>query len=166
MNSGEGELHRFGTDFAVKMSLRNKMGRSRSDGHIRLDRRRVATGTDVIKSLLKSEREAMEAEPRLTTDGKSMSSQKRTLSWITHPILMIYAVTADDPKTPDDSDFASVETGLTRIAVAIAFPKMTPEQVKDAMHASKTYQVNQVYWRAYNGFVDDQGDDEVDEDGL
>lgn len=166
VNSGEGELHRFGTDFAVKMSIRNKMGRNRSDGHIRLDRRRVATGTDVIKSLLKSEREAMEAEPRFTSDGKSKSSQKRTLSWITHPILMIYAVTADDPKTPDDSDFASVETGLTRIAVAIAFPKMTPEQVKNAMHASKTYQVNQVYWRAYNGFVDDQGDDEVDEDGL
>lgn len=166
VNSGEGELHRFGTDFAVRMSRRNKMGRSRSDGHIRLDRRRVATGTDVIKSLLESEREEMEAEPRFTTDGRPMSSQKRTLSWITHPILMIYAVTADDPKIPDDSDLAPVETGLTRIAVAIAFPKMTPEEIKDAMEGSKTYQVNQVYWRAYNGFVEDQGDDEVDEDNI
>lgn len=164
VNSGEGKPHKFGKDFEVTMSVRNKMGRSRLDGHIRLDRRRVSSAADVIGSLLTSEREAMEAEPRFTRDGRRMSSQARTLSWIDHPILMIYAVTADEPTAPDSSDLTPVETGLTRIAVAIAFPKMTQEEIEDATRDSKTYQVNQVYWRAYNGFVEDQGDDDVDED--
>lgn len=164
VSSGEGKPHKFGNDFEVTMSVRNNMGRSRIDGHIRLDRRRVATPGDVIGSLLPPEREAMEKEPRYTSGGKPMSSQKQTLEWINHPILMIYAVSADEPAIPQDSsDLTQVETGLTRVAVAIAFPKMTQEQIVNATRDSKTYQVNQVYWRAYNGFVEDQGDDEVDE---
>lgn len=165
VDSGEGDPHNFGTDFAVKMSRRNKMGRSRSDGHIRLDRRRVSSGTDLVRSLMPSEREAMEEVPRFTTDGKPMSSQARTLSWIDHPLLMIYVVTADAPKPPDDLDFKQVETGLKRIAVAIAFPKMTPEGIEDATRDSKAYRVNQVFWRAYNGFVEDEGDDQAEGDG-
>ncbi|PTT62741.1 Z1 domain-containing protein [Arthrobacter sp. HMWF013] len=165
VKSGKGQPHWFGEDFKVSMSVRNKMGRSRLDGHIRLDRRRVSSAGDLIGSLLTSEREAMEAEPRFTADGRLMSSQARTLFSIDHPILMIYAVTAVDPDPhKDTSDLTEVETGLTRIAVAIAFPKMTQEQIEDATRESKTYQVNQVYWRAYNGFVEDEGDDEVDED--
>ena len=167
VDSGEGKPHQFGKDFEVNMSVRNKMGRSRSDGHIRVDRRRVSSAGDLIGSLLESEREAMEAQPRITRDGRQMSSQAWTLSWISHPILMIYAVTAAVPTAPEDSsDLSQVEKGLTRIAVAIAFPKMTQEEIEDATRGSKTYQVNQVYWRAYNGFVEDQGDDEVGEDGL
>lgn len=166
VSSGEGEPHKFGNDFEVTMSVRNKMGRSRLDGHIRLDRRRVSTAGDLIGSLLEPERQAMKAEPRFTADGRPMSSQARTLSWIDHPILMIYAVTAGKPTAPDSSDLTPVETGLTRIAVAIAFPKMTQEEIEDAKRDSKTYQVNQVYWRAYNGFVEDEGDDEVDENDI
>jgi hypothetical protein len=164
VSSGEGEKHWFGTEFSVTKSIRNTMGRSRSDQHIRLDNRRVSTATDLVRSLTQPERDEMNEIPRFKPDGKPMSSQARTLSWITHPILMIYVVTADDPKNPDDNDFEPVEPGLTRIAVAIAFPKMTQEQVEDAARGSKAYQVNQVYWRAYNGLVEDQGDDEV-EDG-
>ncbi len=108
----------------------------------------------------------MKTEPRFTRDGRPLSSQARTLSWIDHPILMIYAVTAKEPAAPDSPDLTPVETGLTRIAVAIAFPKMTQEDIEDATRDSKTYQVNQVFWRAYNGFVEDQGDDEVDENDL
>jgi hypothetical protein len=166
VSSGEGKDHDFGP-YKVRMSVRNKMGQSKSDGHIRLDRRRVLTGSDLKRSLTKSEWEAMEAEPKFTTSGKPMSPQARTLSWITHPILMIYAVTAEYPSNPDDSEsLKKVELDLTRIAVAIAFPKMTQEQIEEATRDSKTYQVNQVYWRAYNGFVEDQGDDEADEDGI
>ena len=164
VNSGEGDPHNFGTEFAVNMSLRNKMGRSLADGHIRLDRRRVSSATDLVRSLTQSERDAIKAEPRFTTDGKLMSSQAQSLSQIDHPLLMIYVVTADDPQDPDD-DLQKVDKGLTRIAVAIAFPKMTHEQVKDAARGSKSYRVNQVFWRAYNGFVEDQGDDEFDGDG-
>lgn len=165
VSSGKGQPHHhFGKDFEVAMSVRNKMGRSRLDGHIRLDRRRVSTAGDLIGSLLEQERKAMDVEPRTTADGRAMSSQARTLLWIDHPILMIYAVTADDPAPHEDSsDLTQVETGLKRIAVAIAFPKMTQEEIEDATRESKTYRVNQVYWRAYNGFVEDQGDD-VDED--
>lgn len=164
VSSGQGQPHPFGKDFPVAMSVRNKMGRSRLDGHIRLDRRRVSSAGDLIGSLLESDRMAMEAEPRFTADGRRMSSQARTLLRIDHPILMIYAVTAEKPTAPDSSDLTPVETDLTRIAVAIAFPKMSQEEIEDATRGAKTYQVNQVYWRAYNGFVEDQGDDEVDED--
>lgn len=162
---GGGAPHQFG-DISVNMSRRNKMGRNRSDGHIRLDRRRVSSGTDVAGSLTESEREAMEAKPLLTASGKPMTPQARTLAWIDHPILMIYAVTADDPKDPEDSDLEKVEAGLTRIAVAIAFPRMTHEQIEHAERDSKTYRVNQVFWRAYNGFVDDEGDDELEVDDV
>jgi len=164
-SSGGGAQHQFGA-ISVGMSRRNKMGRSRSDGHIRLDRRRVSSGTDVAGSLTKSEREAMDAEPLFSASGKRMTSQARTLAWIDHPILMIYAITADDPKNPEDSDLDQVETGLTRLAVAIAFPKMTQDEIDDATRDSKTYRVNQVFWRAYNGLVDDEGDDEIDEDDI
>lgn len=166
VSSGQGQRHyHFGEDFGVAMSVRNKMGRSRLDGHIRLDRRRVSTAGDLIGSLLDSERKAMDAEPRTTADGRPMSSQARTLLWIDHPILMIYAVTANAPALHQDSpDLTEVETGLKRIAVAIAFPKMTKEEIEDATREAKTYQVNQVYWRAYNGFVEDEGDDELEED--
>jgi len=166
VNSGKGKPHHFGP-YEVLMSIRNKMGQSKSDGHIRLDRRRVSSAGDLIRSLIKSERDVMEAEPRYTTDGKPMSSQAKTLSWITHPILMIYVVTAEKPEKPDDLDsLKEVEKDLTRIAVAIAFPKMTQEEIVEATRDSKTYQVNQVYWRAYNGFVEDEGDDEAEEDDI
>lgn len=164
-SSGGGAQHQFGP-ISVGMSRRNKMGRSRSDGHIRLDRRRVSSGTDMAGSLTKSERDAMDAEPLFTASGKRMTSQARSLAWIDHPILMIYAVTADEPKDPDDSDLEKVDAGLTRIAVAIAFPKMTQDEIEDATRDSKTYRVNQVFWRAYNGFVDDEGDDELEEDDI
>ncbi|WP_104127465.1 Z1 domain-containing protein [Cryobacterium sp. Y57] len=167
VNSGKGIAYDLSPDFAVNMSVRNKMGRDRSDGHIRLDRRRVSTGTDVVRSLMASERNAMEAKPRFTTDGKPLSSQAQTLSWIDHPLLMIYVVTAEVPDRPeDDHDLVKVEKDLTRIAVAIAFPKMTQKQVEDATLDSKVYQVNQVYWRAYNGYVEDPGDDEFDGDEI
>jgi hypothetical protein len=165
VSSGEGEDYALGTDFTVKMSLRNKMGSSRQDDHIRLDRRRVSSATDLVRSLTQTERESMEAEPRFTSDGKPMSSQARTLAWIQHPILMIYVVTANEPKDPVDPDLAQVEKDITRIAVAIAFPKMTQEEIEDASKGAKAYQVNQVFWRAYNGFVEDEGDDEVEGDG-
>lgn len=161
--SSSGASHQFDA-ISVDMSRRNKMGRSRSDGHIRLDRRRVSSGTDVAGSLMRSERDAMDAEPFLSASGKRITSQARSLAWIDHPILMIYAVTADEPRDPDSSDLEQVEVGLTRIAVAIAFPKMTQEQIDEATRDSKTYRVNQVFWRAYNGFVEDEGDDEFDED--
>lgn len=166
VNSGEGAAHDFGP-CQVLMSVRNRMGESKSDGHIRLDRRRVSSAGDLIRSLSKSEREAVEAVPRFSTDGKPMSSQAKALLWITHPILMIYVVTAEKPEKPDDIDsLKEVEKDLTRVAVAIAFPKMTQEQAESAARHSRTYQVNQVYWRAYNGFVEDQGDDEVDGDDV
>ena len=50
--------------------------------------------------------------------------------------------------------------------MAIAFPKMTQDEIEDATRDSKTYRVNQVFWRAYNGFVDDEGDDELEEDDI
>lgn len=165
VSTGEGApQHTFGPHFSVGMSRRNKMGRSRSDGHIRLDRRRVSTGSDLIGSLLPAERQAMKAAPLFTAAGKPMTPQARTLSWLDHPVLMVYAVTADDPKMPDDSELEQVDQGLKRIAVAIAFPRMTPEDIEAAARDSKTYRVNQVYWRAYNGFVEDEGDDEFEDD--
>lgn len=166
VSSGEGGEHFFG-DLVVDMSRRNKMARKRTDRHIRLDRRRVSSGNDVIGSLLKPERDALAQQPRLTSDGKPLSSQAAALAWITHPILMIYVVTADDPQPPEDGvDYESVEPGLRRIAVTVAFPKMTQEEIEEATRDSKKYQVNQVYWRAYNGFVDDPGDDETVEDDF
>lgn len=160
ISSGRGAKRRkFGDNFTVVESRRNKMGRSLRDGHIRLDRRRVSSGTDLIGALTPSEREKLDSEVVVSSSGKPLSPQARTLARIDHPILMIYAVTADEPKDPGDSLLEKVEAGLSRIAVAIAFPKMSQEQIEDATRDSRIYQVNQVHWRAYNGFVEDRGDD-------
>lgn len=161
--SGDGGEHVFGS-YCVKMSRRNKMKSSRSDGHIRIENRRVVSGKDLVKALVKSEYKAMEEKHCSTTVEKVKFSQTEALSCLTHPILMVYAVNADDPSGQEDPDFKRVKKNLIRIAVAIAFPKMTQEEIEEATRDSKTYQVNQVYWRAYNGFVEDFGDDESDED--
>jgi len=108
----------------------------------------------------------MEAVPRLTSDGKPMSPQARTLAWIDHPILMIYVLTATSPDLAEDSNFERVESELRRIAVAVAFPKMSQDEIVVAARDSKTYRVNQVFWRAYNGFVEDEGDDVADGEGA
>lgn len=164
VSSGEAGVHHFGEDFAVNMSRRNNMGRSTLDGHIHLDRGRVSTGTDVIASLLRSERDALLNDPPVAPSGKKLSPQASVLAWIRHPILMIYVVTADSPKSPQEPHLAAVEPGLKRVAVTIAFPKMTQSQIVHAAHDAKTYQVNQVFWRAYNGYVEDFGDDEFSEE--
>ncbi len=161
--SGEGSEHFFGS-YCVKMSRRNKMKCSRSDGHIRIENRRVVSGKDLVKALLESEYMDMEEKYCSMAGERAKYSQIQALSCITHPILMVYAVIADDPNGQEDPDFKRVTKNLKRIAVAIAFPKMTQEELEQATRDSKTYQVNQVYWRAYNGFVEDQGDDEVEEE--
>jgi hypothetical protein len=162
----EGEDHHFGPSHSVKMSVRNRMKRHRVSRGITLSNRRLATASDVVNSLVASERERIVANPALRTDGSPMSSQALTLARIDHPILLVYVVTAPKPTGPEgENDFEAVDPGTTRVAVAIAFPKMTQEQIADAAREARTYKVNQVFWRAYNGFVDDLGDDEIDGDG-
>lgn len=166
VSSGEAGVHSFGENFPVNMNRRNKMGKSTIDGHIHLDRGRVSTGSDVMASLLRSERVLIEQNPPLAPSGKKLGSQASALASITHPMLMIYVVTADAPVAPEESHLVAVDRGLTRIAVTIAFPKMTQDQIVAAANESKTYQVNQVFWRAYNGYVEDPGDDEVNEEAY
>lgn len=159
-SAGGGGKYSFGSHLDVSMSIRNQMGRSVSDGHVRLDRRRVSSGTDLIGSLSPEDRVALDSEAKLSASGKALGAQARALTWIKRPILMIYVVTAPSPKSPADSiSFGMVEAGLTRIAVAIAFPKMNQGELKRAASEAKTYRVNQVFWRAYNGLVEDDGDD-------
>ncbi|HRW98119.1 MAG TPA: Z1 domain-containing protein [Cyclobacteriaceae bacterium] len=160
---GEGKEHFFGS-YCVNMSRRNRMKYSTSDGHIRIENRRVVSGRDLVKALIKSEYNEIEKKHVELAKNNSTLTQAVVLSNISHPILMIYVLVADDPMAQEDAFFKTVTKDLKRIAIAIAFPKMTQEEFERATQDSKTYQVNQVYWRAYNGFVEDQGDDEAVED--
>ncbi|MEU5832055.1 Z1 domain-containing protein [Streptomyces diacarni] len=164
VNTGKGEKHKFSSELSVPMSVRNKMGIGNS-GNIRLDRRRVATGNDVVGALSVEDKATFNARSN-QSEHAQRSSQARALSVIDHPILMIYVVTAVDPKKPDESDLGIVDPGTKRIAVTIAFPPMTQEQILEASRDLKTYQVNQVYWRAYNGFIEQDGDDVYEEEML
>lgn len=159
VSSGEGAEYDFGSGFKVTSSVRNKMGRSRADGHIRVDKRRVSTPTDLVRSLTIEDREAMGLASRVGPDGTKLSSQAQALAWLDHPVLMIYVVTADQPSSPGEPGLDEVEPGTTRVAVVIAFPRMSQAQIEHAARGARKYQVNKVFWRAYNGFVEDEGDD-------
>lgn len=162
VNSGEGDDHELAPGFSVNASIRNKMGRSKLDGHLRLDRRRVAAPNDLYSSLSLREKAKLEANWPAKSDGTRLSKQAASLATIDHPILLLYVVAAEDPTEPSDTDFDMVQPGVSRFAVTIAFPKMDNDEFASAAKSSKKYQVNQVYWRAYNGYVEDLGDDVIE----
>lgn len=164
VNSGKGPKHSFSDELSVSTSIRNKMGLGNA-GNIRVDRRRVATGNDVLGALSVDDRASLKARSSSEV-GDNRSAQTKALSIIEHPILMIYVLHAEDPMVPEDTDLKAVPQDLKRIAVTIAFPKMTHEQIVGASKDLKTYQVNQVYWRAYNGYVEHDGDDFYEEEVI
>lgn len=142
---------------SVKLSVRNRMG---LDGDlIVLRNRRVATPTDLMASLSSGDRGALGA--RQEVDGPS--EQARALGKITHPILMVYALTTDKPQPPDGLLPVFVEAEKPLIAVAVAFPRLEPEEALEAARRAKRYLVNTVWLRNAMGLTDD-GDDVEDED--
>ena len=135
------------------------MARDRKERHIRVSSRRVSTGSNLMNSLLPEERQQLAEELETSPERYPSTSQAQALSFLDHPILMIYTLIADDPEEPTDIDLERVDEGLERVAVAIAFPRMSALQARSAALEAKTYQVNPVYWRSSYGFVDDLGDD-------
>ncbi|PPH22005.1 hypothetical protein C5C99_05510 [Rathayibacter sp. AY1C4] len=162
VNGGEEPSFPFGPAIPVKMSVRNNLGRHKDQKHVRLDRRRLSSANDLGRSLIQEEYDAIESQLTRTSDGPPVTSQAAFLAGIDHPLLLIYAVTAKSPALPHDPEYQSVEAGFSRTAVAIAFPKMTQSQIVSASATSRTYKVNQVYWRALHGYVEDTGDDLIE----
>lgn len=157
--NGRGQRHEYAPGISVTTSIRNPMSRHRRDKYIYVSSRRVSSADNLKNSLLPEE-EARLNEKHTASQGEPQpTSQVRALKTIDHPVLMIYTLTAPNPEEPKDVDFRSVEEGLQRVAVAIAFPKMSASQARDAAARTKKYQVNPVYWRSTHGYVDDLGDD-------
>ena len=159
VGSGTGEPFNFDDSFAVNRSIRNHMGLKVADHMIKVSRRRVSTPSDLIASLTINDYQELKSNDQ--------PSQAAALSYINNPFLMIYAISAPEPKQSEDLDFPPVPKGTTLITIAIAFPGMTPAQVKAVEETGKRYRVNMVWWRNSTGFVDDPGDDVAyDEDSY
>lgn len=159
IGSGSDIPFNVGNGFTIKRSIRNGMEWKAIDHLIKIPHRRVSTPGDLPKSLTTSE---------LKTLKDKMPNQKITqasvLANIDHPILMIYALTSLESNIEDTSEFTPVPPGITLITAAVAFPSMTPEQIKAVEKKGKRYRVNMVWWRNATGFIDDIGDDEAEED--
>jgi hypothetical protein len=136
------------------------------NGLLKFDRRRVSTANDLAGALTTSFRASVKATQLLGADNKPLSIQAKVLAKLEHPILLIYAVTVERPEPPEDRTLPLLKAGTTVVAAAVAFPKMKPEQFDEAARSAKRYRVNTVWWRSASGFVDDPGDDLIDESDL
>jgi hypothetical protein len=152
-------LH-LGYGYKVPQSIRNKL--SLVDGDIILaSSRRIATPNDVINSLTKDDWRAVQDRPvPVNEKGKPYSPQRLATAQIKHPILMVYALSTN---SPSGNPPVKIAPNTPLISVCIAYPKMSDQEFTTAAKKAKTYLVNTVWIRNYNGYVDD-GDDSEDGD--
>jgi hypothetical protein len=144
----------------IKASLRNKMELVDS-ATIKLKSRRLAAEFNLLNSLSDSDREAFERHWALKEDKRTTDpSEKDILSFIQKPLLLIYALVTD---SPDAS--ISITQSLPLISMAIAFPKLDPEEAIIRAENAKTFLVNTVYFSNLMGYQED-GDDTFDDEEM
>jgi hypothetical protein len=158
VRSGDGAEVNLGHGHWVPQSIRNKL--SLADGDVVLaSSRKIASADDAFNCLTENDcRAVSEASLVVSETGQKLPLLKLTTRKIEHPMLMIYALTADHPsgKPP-----VPIEPDKPLISVCIAYPKMDDREFDRARKKAKTYLVNTVWIRNYNGYVDD-GDDYED----
>lgn len=155
--NGSGATVELGPELEVHQSVRNRMGVE--DDVIYLGNRRVSTATDLTSALSGGARAELNAQ----TSSAALSTEKRALAHIDHPILLVYALTTDDPAPLAGRAPVAVEAGAPLITVAIAFPKLDATEALVAAANAKTYMVNTVWLRNSMDLLDPGDDVDTDE---
>lgn len=141
---------------AVKVTRRNKVRFQLGDQFLQIPNRRVASANNLTGAL------SREAYTELLADFGPNPSQAAGLAFISRPRLMLYLIVSKN----EEEHFPSIATASDPlVAVAIAYPKLDPEDALVKAAQAKKYVGNSVYIRnRYSGFDDsddlDQGFDD------
>ena len=82
------------------------------------------------------------------------------LQKLTHPMLLVYALTTAADKTTGEQPKVSAPASDPLIAVVLAFPAIDVEEAAELIKARRVqkFWVNTVWWNNMRGYLDD-GDD-------
>jgi hypothetical protein len=145
------------SDMSVDGNVRDKM--SRDGDLIIVGNRRVATPQNLVASL--STADKVTASTR--SDLANWPSQAAALHYLSHPVLLLFALVTVDPHAADARyETVEVDPELPLISAAVAFPKLDPEIAIELAGRARKYVVNAVWLRNLYGYTDD-GDDVLDE---
>ena len=157
--SGNGNKFQFPQGFEVATSVRNLL-RKDPGNLLSFGNRRVATATNLSDSFSVEEKIALKTFQPAASELDTVASRRTALAFITRPRLLVYTVTVED-KQVSESVGVSIEHPL--IAVAVAFPKLDPEEAVRLAAKAKKYLVNSVWLSSYQAqfegddlFVDDE----------
>jgi hypothetical protein len=144
--SGNDGTHSYPSGDTIQTSVRNKL--KLINEYLEFDRRRVATGSSLLASFSKAEMDDFyRAGSGVDNADNPLSQQVAALAHIGRPRLLIFTVSAPNPKDGLGPAEFSVENPL--VAVAVAFPKMDPEEAVRAASSAKEYRVNSVWLQNY-----------------
>lgn len=143
--SGRGPNYNLGNTVAVNLSFRNELRLVDTD-KLKFQNRRVATSGNLSSSLSFEESEEFKRFRESDEHWLNSSDQSAALAFITRPRLLIYLVTVENSELQES---LSIDKDSPLAAVAIAFPKLDPEEALIAAQNAKKYQVNTVWLSNY-----------------
>lgn len=158
--SGNGKEFQFPEGFKVATSVRNSL--SKEPGNLlKFGNRRVATATNLSDSFSVEEKNALKALQPAVSEPDILASRRTALAFIARPRLLVYTVTVEDQQV---SESVGVSIKDPVIAVAVAFPKLDPEEAVRLAAKAKKYMVNSVWLSSYQAQF--EGDDLFVDDGV
>lgn len=156
---GSGNPHRYPSNDVVRTSIRNSL-QVRTEDLYQLESP-AAAGSSLEDSLSRVEFESL----ILANPGSQIGEKIKNpvvLSHLKRPRLLIFTLSVNAPSVSRLAEEVSADKPL--VAVAVAFPKLDPEEAVVAASRSKKYQVNSVWLQNYSAQfeADEQYDDELE----
>lgn len=152
--SGKGQEFQYREGLKVATSVRNSLTKDPVRNLLKFGNRRVATATNLSDSFSIEEKIALESFQPGVSELEDGASRRVALAFISRPRLLVYTVTVEDPQT---SALTGVSTKDPLVAVAVAFPKLDPEEAVRLAAKAKKYMVNSVWLSSYQAQF--EGDD-------
>lgn len=143
--SGRGSSYPVAENVSINLSFRNEL-RLVEEDKLKFQNRRVATSGNLSSSLSVEESAEFERFRELDEHWMNSSDQSATLAFISRPRLLIYLVTVE---SSDLKKQLFIADDYPLAAVAIAFPKLDPEEAIIAAQNARKYQVNTVWLSNY-----------------
>jgi len=127
--------------------------------------RKVSTASNLASTLGVSELAGIVASRNSETESNSKAgvTQKEVLACLEHPSLMIYHITGTNQnQATAPARRLDITSDEPLVALAIAYPKLSPTEAIDAVSRAKKFTANSVYLRILYGDIDETDDKEID----
>lgn len=152
--NGDGPATEIAPQRNARITIRDKLVFEEEDQVLRFPNRRVASGNNLTGSLSNGE------FARLENQLGYPPTQSAALEFIDRPRLLLYLTALKSEK----AGFPGIaSTANPAVAVAIAYPKLDPEEAVTKASQAKQYTGNAVYLRNRYGLIEESDDIE---DGL